>query len=42
MFAEWLSLSSMINYSVKKTNDINTPEFDDLIGGVTLGVNYSF
>jgi len=42
MFTEWLTLSGLVNYSVKKTNDINTPEFDDFLGGVTLGVNHSF
>lgn len=42
IFAEWLTLSGLVNYSVKKTNDINTSEFDDFIGGITLGVNHSF
>ena len=41
-FAEWLNLSGMVNYSWKRTNDVNTPEFEDFMGGLTLGVNHSF
>lgn len=41
-FTEWLNLSGMVNYSWKRTNDINTPEFEDFMGGLTLSVNHSF
>ncbi|MDA9119318.1 hypothetical protein N9J83_04170 [Opitutales bacterium] len=41
-FAEWLNLSGMANYSWKRTNDVNTPEFEDFMGGLTLSVNHSF
>ena len=41
-FADWLQLSAMVNYSWKRTNDVNTPEFEDFMGGLTLGVNHSF
>ena len=39
---EWFNLSAASNYMWKTSNDDTVPEFDDFIGGITLGVNYAF
>lgn len=45
---EWMNVSAAANYTWKRTNDVgrNLPsppqEFENFIGGVTLGFNYSF
>jgi hypothetical protein len=42
LWYEWLSLSLMANYTTKSSNNINTPEFNDLIFGGGINVNHSF
>ena len=39
---DFLKLSAASNYMWKESNDDTVPEFDDFIGGITLGVNYAF
>lgn len=42
-FTEWLSVSGVANYSWKRTNDdLNVPEFEDFIGGLSINLNHSF
>jgi hypothetical protein len=42
-FTEWLSVSGLANYSWKRTNDdLNVPEFEDFIGGLSINLNHSF
>ena len=42
-FAEWLNVSGLINYSWKRTNDdLNTPEFEDFIGGLSINITHVF
>jgi hypothetical protein len=48
LITEWMNVSAAANYTWKRTNDVgrNLPsppqEFENFIGGVTLGFNYSF
>ena len=39
---DWFNFSAATNYMWKTSNDDTVPEFDDFIGGITLGVNYAF
>ena len=40
---EWFNITGLINYSWKRTNDdLNTPEFEDFVGGLSINVNHSF
>ena len=40
---EWLNISGLVNYSWKRTNDdLNTPEFEDFVGGLSININHSF
>ena len=42
-FAEWLNVSGLVNHSWKRTNDVlNTPEFEDFLGGISININHSF
>ncbi|MEL0098836.1 MAG: hypothetical protein VW907_04705, partial [Opitutae bacterium] len=42
-FTDWLNISGLANYSWKRTNDdLNTPEFEDFVGGLSINVNHSF
>jgi hypothetical protein len=39
--SEWVNVSAATNYMWKRSSD-STLEFEDFIGGVTMGFNYSF
>mgnify|MGYP000026189920 CR=1 FL=1 len=43
---EWLNLTALSNYTVKKTNDIGKSEdivnYKNFLGGVAFGINYAF
>jgi long-subunit fatty acid transport protein len=39
--SEWVNVSAATNYMWKKSSD-STLDFEDFIGGVTMGFNYSF
>ena len=45
-FAEWFNLSLLSNYTWKKTDStgdaLGVPEYEDFIGGIVAGFNYSF
>ena len=45
-FVEWLNLSLLSNYTWKKTDStgdaLGVPEYEDFIGGIVAGFNYSF
>jgi hypothetical protein len=38
---EWLNVSAATNYMWKRSSD-STLDFEDFIGGVTMGLNYAF
>ena len=40
-FSEWLNASAMANYTWKSSSD-NISEFEDFIGGISLGVTHAF
>jgi long-subunit fatty acid transport protein len=48
LITQWMNVSAAANYTWKRTNDVgrklDSPpqEFENFIGGVTLGFNYSF
>ena len=39
--SEWVNFSAATNYNWKRSNRDNL-DYEDFIGGVTLGVNYAF
>ena len=43
---EWLNLTALSNYTLKKTNDIGKSEdivnYKNFLGGVAFGINYAF
>lgn len=44
--AEWFNISTLSNYTWKKTDstgdNLGVPEYEDFIGGIVAGFNYSF
>ena len=44
--AEWFNISTLSNYTWKKTDSkgdsLGVPEYEDFIGGIAAGFNYSF
>jgi hypothetical protein len=48
LITQWMNVSAAANYTWKRTNDVGRKlpsppqEFENFIGGVTLGFNYSF
>ena len=41
-FSDWFNLSLLSNYTWKFSDDPNSPEYEDFIGGIVAGFNYSF
>lgn len=42
-FADWFNVTGLVNHSWKRTNDdLNTPEFEDLLGGISINITHSF
>ena len=41
-FNEWANFSLLSNYSWKLSDDPSVPEYEDFIGGLVAGFNYSF
>ena len=41
-FNEWVNFSMLSNYTWKFSDDANVPEYEDFIGGIVAGFNFSF
>ena len=39
---DWLNLTTLANFTSKKTNGDLSPEFKDVASGFTIAVNHSF
>ena len=40
--SEWVNVSAATNYMWKRSSEGTSFEFEDFIGGVTMGLNYAF
>jgi len=41
-YNEWVNFSMLSNYTWKFSDDSNVPEYEDFIGGIVAGFNFSF
>ena len=39
---EWISISSILNYMEKTSNDDTVLNINDFTGGLSIGLNYAF
>lgn len=39
---DWMNVTGLANYTIKKTNGNLSPEFKDFVGGISVGFSHSF